>query len=128
MKKLLGILVLSLLWCNVGFADAASVKKACRDLGFEPGTELFLDCALKLMAQEKQSDQSITLKPDDDGSITLKPDDDGGESFNEKYKTLADFFKKKEDSPKDKNKEDSSKKETFNEKYKTLADVFKKVK
>ena len=104
MKKLLGILVLSLLWCNVGFADAASVKKACRDLGFEPGTELFLDCALKLMAQEKQSDQSITLKPDDDGSITLKPDDDGsitlkpdddgGESFNEKYKTLADVFKK----------------------------------
>ena len=118
MKKLLGILVLSLLWCNVGFADAASVKKACRDLGFEPGTELFLDCALKLMSQEKQSDQSITLKPDDDG----------GESFNEKYKTLADFFKKKEDSPKDKNKEDSSKKETFNEKYKTLVDVFKKVK
>ena len=59
MKKLLGILVLSLLWCNVGFADAASVKKACRDLGFEPGTELFLDCALKLMSQEKQSDQNI---------------------------------------------------------------------
>ena len=84
MKKLLGILVLSLLWCNVGFADAASVKKACRDLGFEPGTELFLDCALKLMLQEKQSDQNITLKPDDDG----------GESFNEKYKTLADVFKK----------------------------------
>ena len=98
MKKLLGILVLSLLWCNVGFADAASVKKACRDLGFEPGTELFLDCALKLMSQEKQSDQSITLKPDQenksDQSITLKPDDDGGESFNEKYKTLADVFKK----------------------------------
>ena len=72
MKKLLGILVLSLLWCNVGFADAASVKKACRDLGFEPGTELFLDCALKLMSQEKklmsqenQSDQSITLKPEE---------------------------------------------------------------
>ena len=98
MKKLLGILVLSLLWCNVGFADAASVKKACRDLGFEPGTELFLDCALKLMSQEKKSDQSITLKPDQenksDQSITLKPDDDGGESFNEKYKTLADVFKK----------------------------------
>ena len=84
MKKLLGILVLSLLWCNVGFADAASVKKACRDLGFEPGTQLFLDCALKLMAQEKKSDQSITLKPDDDGE----------ESFNKKYKTLADVFKK----------------------------------
>ena len=138
MKKLLGILVLSLLWCNVGFADAASVKKACRDLGFEPGTELFLDCALKLMSQEKQSDQSITLKPDECSQykklhkkIGCKMggnDDDGGESFNEKYKTLADFFKKKEDSPKDKNKEDSSKKETFNEKYKTLVDVFKKVK
>ena len=98
MKKLLGILVLSLLWCNVGFADAASVKKACRDLGFEPGTQLFLDCALKLMSQENKSDQSITLKPDQenksDQSITLKPDDDGGESFNEKYKTLADVFKK----------------------------------
>ena len=75
---------MSLLWCNVALADAASVKKACRDLGFEPGTELFLDCALKLMSQENQSDQSITLKPDDDG----------GESFNEKYKTLADVFKK----------------------------------
>ena len=37
------------------------------------------------------------------------------------------MLKKKEDSPKDKNKEDSSKKESFNEKYKTLADVFKKV-
>ena len=117
MKKLLGILVLSLLWCNVGFADAASVKKTCSDLGFEPGTELFLDCALKLMSQENQSDQNITLKPDDDG----------GETFNEKYKTLADFFKKKEDSPKDKNNEDSSKKETFNEKYKTLEDLFKKI-
>ena len=43
-----------------------------------------LDCALKLMSQEKQSDQSITLKPDDDG----------GESFNEKYKTLEDVLKK----------------------------------
>ena len=98
MKKLLGILVLSLLWCNVGFADAASVKKACRDLGFEPGTQLFLDCALKLMSQENKRDQSITLKPDQenksDQSITLKPDDDGGESFNKKYKTLADVFKK----------------------------------
>ena len=139
MKKLLGILVLSLLWCNVGFADAASVKKACRDLGFEPGTELFLDCALKLMSKEKQSDQSITLKPEECSQykklhkkIRCKmggyDDDDGGESFNEKYKTLADIVKKKEDSPKDKNKEDSSNKETFNEKYKTLADVFKKVK
>ena len=90
MKKLLGILVLSLLWCNVGFADAASVKKACRDLGFEPGTELFLDCALKLMSQEKLLSQENQT----DQSITLKPDDDGGESFNEKYKTLADVFKK----------------------------------
>ena len=80
MKKLLGILVLSLLWCNVGFADAASVKKACRDLGFEPGTELFLDCALKLMSQEKKEDSSKDKKK--------------GESFNEKYKTLADVFKK----------------------------------
>ena len=113
MKKLLRILVLSLLWCNVGFADAASVKKACRDLGFEPGTELFLDCALKLMAQEKlmsqenQSDQSITLKPGECSQykklhkkIICKmggnddDDDGGGESFNEKYKTLADVFKK----------------------------------
>ena len=90
MKNFLGILVLSLLWCNVGFADAASVKKACRDLGFEPGTELFLDCALKLMAQEKLMSQ----ENQSDQSITLKPDDDGGESFNEKYKTLADVFKK----------------------------------
>ena len=105
MKKLLGILVLSLLWCNVGFADAASVKKACRDLGFEPGTELFLDCALKLMSQEKKSDQNITLKPDDCSQykklhkkISCKMggghEDDGGESFNEKYKTLTDVFKK----------------------------------
>ena len=137
MKKLLGILVLSLLWCNVGFADAASVKKACRDLGFEPGTELFLDCALKLMAQENQ----VTLKPADECSQYKKlhkkircrmggndNDDDGGESFNEKYKTLADVFKKKENSSKDKNKKDSSNKETFNEKYKTLLDVFKAVK
>ena len=141
MKKLLGILVLSLLWCNVGFADAASVKKACRDLGFEPGTELFLDCALKLMSQEKQSDQSITLKPEECSQYKklhkkirckMGGNDDGGESFNEKYNSLADFLKKKEDSPKDKNKEDSSKDkkkgESFNEKYKTLADVFKKVK
>ena len=87
-------------WCNVGFADAASVKKACRDLGFEPGTELFLDCALKLISQENQ-------------------DDSGG--------LIADFFKGKEDSPKDENKENSSKKETFNEKYKTLEDVLKKL-
>ena len=85
MKKLLGILVLSLLWCNVGFADAASVKKACRDLGFEPGTELFLDCALKLMSQEKKEDSSKDKKSKDKKK---------GESFNEKYKTLADVFKK----------------------------------
>ena len=104
MKKLLGILVLSMFWCNVGFADAASFKKACIDLGFEPGTELFLDCALKLMSQEKQSDQSITLKPEECSQykklhkkIRCKMggnDDDGGESFNEKYKTFADVFKK----------------------------------
>ena len=104
MKKLLGILVLSLLWCNVGFADAASVKKTCRDLGFEPGTELFLDCALKLMSQEKQSDQSITLKPGECSQykklhkkIRCKmgayDDDDDGESFNEKYNSLADILK-----------------------------------
>ena len=66
MKKLLGIVVLGLLWCNVGFADAAAAKKACRDIGFEPGTEQFSNCALKLMLQEKQSDQSITLKQDSD--------------------------------------------------------------
>ena len=98
MKKLLGILVLSLLWCNVGFADAASVKKACRDLGFEPGTQLFLDCALKLMSQEKklmsQEKKLMSQENQSDQNITLKPDDDGGESFNEKYKTLADVFKK----------------------------------
>ena len=85
MKKFLGILVLSLLWCNVGFADAASVKKACRDLGFEPGTELFLDCALKLMSQEKKEHSSKDKKSKDKKK---------GESFNEKYKTLADVFKK----------------------------------
>ena len=85
MKKLLRILVLSLLWCNVGLADAASVKKACRDLGFEPGTELFLDCALKLMSQEKKEDSSKDKKSKDKKK---------GESFNEKYKTLADVFKK----------------------------------
>ena len=66
MKKLLGILVLSLVWCNVGFTDAATAKQACRDIGFEPGTEQFSDCALKLMLQEKQSNQSITLKQDSD--------------------------------------------------------------
>ena len=82
---------MSLLWCNVGFADAASVKKACRDSGFEPGTQLFLDCALKLMSQEKKL---MSQENQSDQSITLKPDDDGGESFNEKYKTLADVFKK----------------------------------
>ena len=52
-------------------------------------------------------------------------DDDEGESFNEKYKTLADFVKKKEDSPKDKEKE---KGESFNEKYNSLADIIKKFK
>ena len=85
MKKLLGILVLSLLWCNVGFADAASVKKTCSDLGFEPGTELFLDCALKLMSQEKKEDSSKDKKSKDKKK---------GESINEKYKTLEDVFKK----------------------------------
>ena len=108
-------------WCNVGFADAASVKKACRDLGFEPGTELFLDCALKLMSQEKQSAQNITLKKDKKK----------GESFNKKYNTFADFFKKKEGSSKDKKSKDKKskdkkKRETFHKKNKTLVDIFKK--
>ena len=85
MKKLLGILVLSLLWCNVGFADTDSVKKTCSDLGFEPGTELFLDCALRLMSQEKKEVSSKDKK----SKVKKK-----GESFNEKYKTLADVFKK----------------------------------
>ena len=66
MKKAIGIIILGLFWCNVGFADAASAKQACRDIGFEPGTEQFSDCALKLMLQEKQSNQSITLKQDSD--------------------------------------------------------------
>ena len=50
MKKLLGIVVLGLLWCNAGFAlDVESAKKTCKDIGYEPGTEKFADCALKLM-------------------------------------------------------------------------------
>ena len=66
MKKLLGILVLGLLWCNVGFADAAAAKRTCKDLGFEPGTEKFSDCALKIMLQKQQSNQTMTLNTDMD--------------------------------------------------------------
>jgi hypothetical protein len=90
MKKLLGILVFSLLWCNVGFADAASVKKTCSELGLKPGTELFLDCALRLMSQEKKDDSSKDKK----SFFKKRKKSAPGESFNEKYNSLADIFKK----------------------------------
>jgi len=56
MKKLLAIVVLSLLWCNVGNAlETSEAKNACKDIGFIPGTEKFADCTLKLLLKHSET-------------------------------------------------------------------------
>ena len=62
MKKLLGIVVLGLLWSTTGNAlDTSQAKNACEDIGFIPGTEKFADCTLKLLLQD-----SNKLEPKED--------------------------------------------------------------
>ena len=50
MKKLLGILVLSLLWCNVGFANEVEIaKKTCTEIGYKSDDKDFKTCALTII-------------------------------------------------------------------------------
>jgi hypothetical protein len=118
MKKILGILVLSFLWCNTSFGiDAEDAKKACEEMGFKVGTEEFTDCALNLVLdiakiktkklkkdcshlKGKKIHKYIACKGgsdryDDEVSTPVEVKEKKGESFNEKYNSLADIFKKK---------------------------------
>ena len=49
MKKLLAILVLGLLWCNVGFANEVEIaKKTCIEIGYKSDDE-FKTCVLTII-------------------------------------------------------------------------------
>ena len=122
MKKFFAILVLGLLWCNFGNAlEPEEAKKVCKDIGYEIGTEKFTDCALKLVLEDRESKKSekkqlLQILPDKDCSHLKgkkyhkylaclagsdKYDDEPPleakekkETFNEKYSSFTDIFKK----------------------------------
>ena len=119
MKKLLVILVLGLLWCNFGNAlEPEEAKKVCKDIGYEIGTEKFTDCALKLVLEDRENQKGETFasgakkdcshlkgkkyhkylaclagsdKYDDEPPLEAK---EKKETFNEKYSSFTDIFKK----------------------------------
>ena len=121
MKKFLGILVLSFLWCNIGNAlDPEEAKQACKDMGYEVGTEKYTDCSIKLVLEDSKKKQKKTFsagsKKDcshlkggkihkylackagssryDDEVYTPSTVKKKGETFNEKYDSLTDVLKK----------------------------------
>jgi len=119
MKKFLTIVFLSLLYCNISYAvDAEDAKKACRDMGYETGTEEFTDCALDLVLNiAKIKSKNLSRKKDcahlkggkihkyiscmggskrydDDEVVSKKVKEKHAEGFNEKYNSIVDLFKK----------------------------------
>ena len=123
MKNFLGILVFGLLWCNVSYAlDPEEAKQTCKDMGYEVGTEKFTDCSIKLVLEDSKNKKSDTFaagakkdcshlkgkklhkylackggsdRYDNEVSTTsTEVKKKKGESFNEKYNSLFDIFKK----------------------------------
>ena len=115
--------MLGLLWSNIGNAlDPEEAKQACKDMGYEVGTEKFTDCSIKLVLEEskKKEKKTFSARPKKDcshlkgGKIhkylackagSSRYDDEvytptaevkkkKGESFNEKYNSFTDVLKK----------------------------------
>ena len=61
MKKAIAIIVLGLLWCNVGYSeDSVSANKVCRNIGFEPGTEKYIKCKFEFLKEfETQKEMKL---------------------------------------------------------------------
>ena len=125
MKKFLGILVLSFLWCNIGNAlDPEEAKQACKDMGYEVGTEKYTDCSIKLVLKDSKKKERKTFSAGSKKDCShLKGKKlhkylackAGSDRYDNEVSTTSTEVKKK-------------KGESFNEKYNSLTDIFKKIK
>ena len=125
MRNFLGILVLGLLWCDVGNAlDPEEAKQACKDMGYEVGTEKYTDCSIKLVLEDSKNNKSKTFSAGSKKDCShLKAKKlhkylackAGSDRYDNEVSTTSTEVKKK-------------KGESFNEKYNSLVDIFKKVK
>ena len=125
MKKLLGILVLGMLWCNVGNAlDPEEAKQACKNMGYEVGTEKYTDCSIKLVLEDSKNKENKTFSAGSKKDCShLK----GGKLH--KYLVCKAGSSRYDDEVYTPSAEVGKKKgESFNEKYNSFADIFKKVK
>ena len=52
MKKIISILIVCLILPVISFADIEAAKSQCKELGFEPGTEKYADCVMKLLPEK----------------------------------------------------------------------------
>ena len=109
------------MWINFGNAiEPKEAKKICKDKGYEVGTERFTDCALELVLENSNTqgkeDIETGLKKDCsnlkgkklhkyllckagsgryDDEAPLEVKEKTEETFNEKYNSITDIFKKK---------------------------------
>ena len=52
MIKIISILIVCLILPVISFADIEAAKSQCKELGFEPGTEKYADCVMKLLPEK----------------------------------------------------------------------------
>ena len=52
MKNIISILIICLILPATSFADIKEAKSQCKELGFEPGTEKYADCVMKLLPEK----------------------------------------------------------------------------
>ena len=60
MKKILGILFLGLLWCNVGFADDKKELKAFKDYSYDLNDNI-INYGWKIKSVRKTNDKEIYI-------------------------------------------------------------------
>jgi len=53
-KNIISILIICLILPATSFADIKEAKSQCKELGFEPGTEKYADCVMKLLPEKKK--------------------------------------------------------------------------
>ena len=61
MKKIISILIICLILPATSFADIEAAKNQCKELGFEPGTEKYADCVMKLLPEKNTKKNQLNV-------------------------------------------------------------------